>query len=103
MLNTIQSQMPSYGAGYSHWGNLMLRNVYPLYEIAVAGKNAVEKRAELEKYYIPNKIVLGTEKESNVPLLEGKYVKGQTLFYVCVNKACQLPTTDLSEALGQVK
>ena len=103
MLNTIQAQMPTYGSGYSHWGNLMLRNVYPLYEIAIAGKDAEEKRTELEKYYIPNKIVLGTKKESKIPLLEGKYVKGETLFYVCVNKACQLPTSELSEALGQVK
>jgi uncharacterized protein YyaL (SSP411 family) len=103
MLNNIQNQMPGYGAGYSHWGNLMLRNVHPLYEIAITGNEAIEKRGELEKYYIPNKIVLGGENESQIPLLAGKYVKGETMFYVCVNKACQLPTVSLDAALGQIK
>ena len=103
MLNNIENQLSSYGAGYSHWGNLMLRNVYPFYEVAIVGKQAVEKRKAITKYYIPNKVVLGAEKQSALPLLEGKYVKGETLYYVCVNKACQLPTTSLDDALQQIR
>ena len=103
MLNNIQNQISSYGSGYSHWGNLMLRNVYPFYEVAIVGKDAVEKRKAITKYYIPNKVVLGAVSQSSLPLLEGKYVKGQTPYYVCVNKACQLPTTSLDEALQQIR
>ena len=103
MLNNIENQLPSYGSGYSHWGNLMLRNVYPFYEVAIVGKQAVEKRKAITKYYIPNKVVLGAEKQSTLPLLEGKYAKGETLYYVCVNKACQMPTTSLDDALQQIR
>ena len=103
MLHTIQDQISSYGSGYSHWGNLMLRNVYPLYEIALVGPEANEKRIEIEKYYIPNKIVLGSLNKSEIPLLQGKFVEDESLIYVCVNKACQLPTEDLGEALKQIK
>ena len=103
MLNNIKTQIPSYGSGYSHWGNLMLKEVYPLYEIAIVGEEMDEKRNFLEKYYIPNKVVLGALKSSNLNLLENKYVKGETLYYVCVNKACQLPTADLDKALQLIK
>jgi uncharacterized protein YyaL (SSP411 family) len=103
MLHNIQDKMPSYGSGYSHWGNLLLKNVYPFYEIAITGENVVNYRNQLSQYYIPNKIVLGAKTESKIPLLEGKFVDNETLFYVCVNKACQMPTTKLGEALQQIK
>ncbi len=103
MLNNIQNQISSYGSGYSHWGNLFLRNVYPFYEVAITGKNANEKRNQICKYYIPNKVVLGSSMKSTLPLLEGKYVPNETRYYVCVNKSCQLPTEDLNEALQQIK
>ena len=103
MLHNIQNQISSYGSGYSHWGILMLRNVNPFYEIAIVGEQAVDKRKAITKYYIPNKVVLGAENQSVLPLLDGKYVKGETRYYICVNKACQLPTTELDEALQQIR
>jgi len=103
MLNNIKLQMVEYGSGYSNWGNLMLKEIYPLYEIAIVGSNSQEKRIQMEQYYIPNKIVLGSTKRSDLALLDGKYVDGETLYYVCVNKACQLPTSEISEALKQIK
>ena len=103
MLQNIKSQMPSYGSGFSHWGNLMLKNVYPYYEIAIVGSEADKFRQDVARYYIPNKLILGASTKSEIPLLEGKYVADATLYYVCVNKACQLPTDSLSEALQQIK
>lgn len=103
MLNNVKLQMTEYGSGYSNWGILMLKEIYPLYEIAVVGESAQIRRAKIEQYYIPNKIVLGSTKRSELALLDGKYVDGETLYYVCVNKACQLPTSDLGAALKQIK
>lgn len=103
MLNNVQEQMTSYGSGYSHWGNLMLKQVYPLYEVAVVGNDALQKRSMLEDTYIPNKLVLGSLEISKIPLLEGKYIAEETLYYVCVNKACQIPTSNVEEALKQMK
>ncbi len=103
MLNNIQGQMASYGSGYSHWGNLMLKQVYPLYEVAIVGPQALEKRKALERTYIPNKLVLGSRGDSEIPLLQGKYMARETFYYVCVNKACQMPTMDVEEAFKQIK
>ena len=103
MLKNIEGQIPQYIAGYSNWAILMLQHVKPFYEIAITGKKSHEKRTEINSKYIPNKILMGSLKESNLPLLEMKYVNGKTMIYVCYNKACQKPTENVEEALQQLK
>ena len=73
------------------------------YEIVVVGKNANEKVKELNRTYLPNKLVAGGISESNSPLLERRYVEGETLIYVCVNNTCKLPVTEISTALESIK
>ncbi len=103
-LNNIKENMPSYGAGYSNWGNLMLNKIVPFYEVAVVGLKAQEKAQELhQEEYHPNKIFIGSNKESNLDLLENKYQAGKTIIYVCLDKSCQLPTTDIQKAKTLLK
>ena len=103
MLKNIKGQIPNYIAGYSNWGILMLNEVKPFYEIAIVGKKAHKKRKEINQKYIPNKLIIGSLSESNLPLLELKLVNGKTMIYVCYNKACQNPVEEVSEALEQIK
>ena len=103
MLNNVKNELVSYGAGYSNWGMLMMNMVAPFYEIAIVGKDVDEKRRELSKHYLPNKIFAGSTHESKLPLLDNKYVEGKTLIYVCENKTCQRPVSDVNEALQQIK
>jgi uncharacterized protein YyaL (SSP411 family) len=81
----------------------MLKNVYPYYEVAIVGKDCENQRSMFEKVYHPNKLVLGSNKTSDLPLLHGKFVPDVTLFYVCVNRACQMPTESIEEAVSQIK
>jgi len=103
MLKNIEAQIPQYITGYSNWGILMLQNVKPFYEIAIAGKDAHQKRQELNKKYIPNKLIVGSIKESTLPLLEMKQTNGNTMIYVCYNKACQKPVEEVKDAFIQIK
>jgi len=103
MLNNIQPHMSDYGSGYSNWGQLYLNKVFPYYEIAIVGQNCIEKAAELNKIYVANTLLIGSKKPSMLPLLENKHVEGDTYIYVCVNKSCQLPVTEVSEAVKQLK
>ncbi len=103
MLKNIEAEIPNYVGGYSNWGILMLQQVKPFYEIAISGKQAQEKRVELNQKYIPNKLIIGSIKESKLPLLEMKQVNGKTMIYVCYNKACQKPVEEVNEALMQLK
>lgn len=103
MLNNVKEMMPQYGSAYSNWGILLLNQVVPFYEVAIVGSNSLEKAKSFNQEYHPNKLLIGSSKESDLALLEGKYVEGSTTIYVCVNKACQLPTTNVDAALKLVQ
>lgn len=100
MLRNIKPHIKSYGSSYSNWANLMLNEVFGVYEIAITGEKAEEKRREIEKYYIPNKILLGGTSGS-LPLLLDK-LGFETKVYVCKNRTCQMPVTEVSEAIKQI-
>ena len=62
----------------------------------------MSKRQELDQYYLPDVILLGGKTEGTLELLENKLVAGQTTIYVCRNKVCKLPATDISNAIRQI-
>ncbi len=100
MLQNNFPQVKTYASGYSNWAILLLNNVFGLNEIAITGPDAEQKRQELEKTFIPNKILLGGS-AGTLPLLQDKWV-GETKIFVCKNRTCQLPVTEVAEALKQI-
>lgn len=102
MLNNIVPSMHTYGPSYSNWGMLLLHHTLPFYEVAITGKEYEERFEELSSYYLPNILKLGAKKESDLPLLEGKFEKG-TFIYVCENKTCQMPVEETKTALKQIQ
>ena len=102
MLNNVSGLMKSYPGGYSNWAMLMLNYSVPFYEIAIIGEDAITLQAEFNKEHISNKLYLGAFNESRLPLLENKFVKGETMIYVCVNRTCKLPVTQVSDAIKQI-
>jgi len=105
MLATMHDQIIQDRAGsfYSNWIQLYMNMVQPPYEIAVVGNNAEAIRAELSSHYLGNSILLGGTKESDLPLLKDKYMEGETMIYVCQNKTCKLPVTEVSKALKLIE
>ena len=103
MLNNVKEEMSSYGSGYANYANLMLKIIHPYYEVVVVGKDAHEKSLEINKEYKPNKLFIGSFGKSKMPLLEGKFVEGQTMIYVCENKVCQMPTNKIIQAINLLK
>lgn len=103
MLLKMQKSLGNYGSTYSNWGIVQLQHVYPFYEVAITGQNAVSYALELQQHYHPNKVVLGAEKESQIPLLKGKLGADELVIYVCVNKSCKLPVKSVKEAEMQLK
>jgi uncharacterized protein YyaL (SSP411 family) len=102
-LNNVAANVGQGPGWYSNWLELMLHHTNSFYEVAIVGKDAEDKRSEMEQHYHPNKILIGGEKEDGLPLLENKLVKGDTRIYVCVDKACQLPVSEVNEALKQLR
>ncbi|SMO49775.1 thioredoxin domain-containing protein [Solitalea koreensis] len=100
MLNNVKDLIKGYASGYSNWALLMLDQVFAPYEVAITGKAAIEKRQELDNYYTPNKVVLGG-KTGTLPLLESKFTS-HTKIYVCVNRTCKMPVTEVGDAAVQM-
>ena len=103
MLNNMTSSIARYGSGYSNWAMLLLNHTYPYFEIVISGKEAKKKRDELNKYYLPNKLLIGSEKESELPLFKSRWEKDLTDIYVCVNKVCKAPVEKVDEAIQQIE
>lgn len=103
MLNNVKPEMQEYPSGYSNWFDLMLNFTNPFYEVAIVGEELNEKLSELNKTYLPNKLIAGSTSENNMPLLQNRYNPNNTLIYVCVNKACKLPVSEVEQAVKFLK
>ena len=88
---------------YSNWAILQAWFTAPLYEVAIMGVDFKNKRQEFDRHYLPNVIFLGGETTGNLVLLENKLIPGQTILYVCRNKSCELPVSEVEEALEQIE
>ena len=80
-----------------------MSNTIPLIDVIIVGENAHAKAMELNKKYVPNKLFVGCFEKSELELLEGKYIEGATMIYVCENKVCQLPTANILKAKELMK
>lgn len=100
MLNNISPEFDLYPDGFSNWLDLMLKLSDSFYEVALVGENALIKASEINKNFKPNKLIIGSLTESDLPLLKNRYVNGDTFIYVCVKKACRLPVKTSEEAIG---
>ena len=103
MLNNVKPQMANYPSGYSNWAQLMIAQVFPCYEIAITGPEALRRREEFAPHYIPNRLFFGTTTTSSIALLAEKTMEGSTTIFVCVDKACKMPVTKVDEALKQME
>ena len=103
MLNNMQPEIEDYPSSYSNWLDLMLNFTNNYYEVAIVGDEVLDKIKDLNKTYIPNKLIIGSENDNDLPLLKNRYVAGKTLIYVCVNKACKYPVTQVNEAIKLIQ
>lgn len=99
MLNGIAEHMIAYPSGYSNWAQLMLDLENNHMEVAVAGAESIGLLRELQKHYLPCVTFCAGVAENNLPLLQGRFVKGKTLIYICQNNTCQLPVDTVENAL----
>ena len=99
MLNNVTPQIDLYPNSFSNWLDLMLKISDSFYEVAIVGEDAVSKTIEINKSFKPNKLIIGSLNDSDLPLLKNRYVNNDTFIYVCVKKACKLPVKTSEEAL----
>jgi len=102
MLFKIRNETLRQGAYYANWALLLGKMVYPSYEVAIIGKDAVPVSLEMQKKYLPDVVFAGGISE-NLPLLQNRLVETKTGIYVCQNKTCHSPVYTAKEACELIK
>lgn len=100
----LQNIMPSveYPSAFSNWMDLALNYSEENKELAVCGNLALEYCSKINSSYLPNVVLAGAEKISNLPFLKDRFVADQNLFYLCQNKTCSAPSPDFQEIVGNL-
>ena len=103
MVNQVGKMMAQEISYLSQWASVATFIVKPIPEIVIFGDNYQELTTALNALHIPRKVVAASAIESDLPLLQYKTeIKGKTAIYVCYNKTCKFPVTDLDKALTQI-
>lgn len=100
----LQNILPSisYPSAYSNWLDLALNYSEQNKELAICGETTLEYCSKINGLYLPNVILAGTEKVSNLPFVKDRFVAEQTLFYLCQNKTCQAPSNDFQKIISDL-
>ena len=103
MLMTMQGNFEKNAQSHANWLHMALYLNLNFYEVAIVGKNYKEMAQGINTNYLPNSIIAGTEKESEIPLLQNRFKENTTLIYVCIHGACKLPLTQAEEVVRQIR
>jgi uncharacterized protein YyaL (SSP411 family) len=98
MLAAMLDTLNKYPLSFQRWSTALLNENYPMHEIAIVGDNAIEKALEIQRGFLPNKVIAASRQpDDSQPLLAGKPGTEDALIYVCRNFACQRPVSTLEE------
>ena len=85
---------------FANWGMVYNFMVEEPYEVTIVGTDYEKLRSQLASNFLPNVVLFGGNTEGTLGSMEGKYIEGETLIYVCKNKICKMPTNQVNEALA---
>jgi hypothetical protein len=92
---------PSY---MSNWGIVLTEIKNVLAEVAFTGAKYLSLKNDFKKEFHPFALVMGTGEVSSLPLLSDKLTQAdKSMIYVCYDKTCKLPVTQVADAISQLK
>ena len=102
-MKMLQQIIPNidYPSGYSNWLNVFMNYSKQNKELGVCGEKALEYTTKINQHYFPNIVIAGTKSATSLPFLKDRFVENKTLFYVCQNQTCLLPTPNFEEVLAR--
>jgi uncharacterized protein YyaL (SSP411 family) len=102
-MKMLQQIIPNidYPSGYSNWLNVLMNYSEQNKELGVCGEKALEYTTKINQHYFPNIVIAGTKSTTSLPFLKDRFVENETLFYVCQNQTCLLPTNNFEEVLAR--
>jgi len=100
MFKNVQANFQKNAYSHANWMHLALYQNLDFHEIAIVGDDFKVKAKEIILNYLPNAIIAGASHEGKLSLLQNRYVKGNTLIYVCLKGTCKLPVKEIAKALN---
>ena len=98
-VSPLISKDPAY---LSQWGTAYSMSNFTRAEVVIGGAKAETYRKKIAAHFHPHKIIIGSAKQSTLPLLENRVDPNDTRIYICYRQTCQLPTSDPEEAIKQL-
>ncbi|GAB4345596.1 MAG: thioredoxin domain-containing protein [Flammeovirgaceae bacterium] len=103
MLARVSSMLEVEVQYLSNWACLYADMLKELTEVVIVGENSTDFARKIQKYYMPNVLVLAAKTENSLPLFQNRTaIHGKTTIYVCKNKSCQLPVFSVEDALNLI-
>lgn len=101
----IQNIIPNidYPSAFSNWLNVYLNYAQENKELVISGPNSMDFCNEIHRNYYPNIVVVGSKNASALPIFKNRFVEHETTFYLCQNKACELPTTEFEKIKTKIQ
>ena len=103
MMHLMREQVSKFPSAYANWANLFFTHAFPFHTLVITGEKAHERLKKLWKTYHPDVFYCGSEQEEALPVLQNRYVEGETMMYLCTGKECRLPTSSVADILGQLE
>ena len=103
MLQNVHDQWQQNPYFFSNWGCLATHLVDSFYEVAITGKDALQKRLGLAEHFNPHQVTAGSlDGETTLPLLENRWKPDETRIFICEDTHCKQPVETVAEALAQL-
>jgi len=105
MMQSLAQAIINYPASFGVWATCMQQVIRGINEIAITGHAAIDLLTEVNRLFIPNKIIqiAGTHSEE-YPLLKGKLIRAnKNLIYLCRDYSCQKPVKTVEELVLLLK
>ncbi len=103
MMHNMYNHIFQYHTYSANWLMLMLRIVYPQFEVSITGKNPEKELKKFISSFMPDVIISGTRSKSDLPLLINRAAKDKTQFFVCYKKTCLQPVETAQEAWQSIQ
>jgi uncharacterized protein YyaL (SSP411 family) len=103
MILTVQPKMARLTSSYTNWMQALAWLQYGFKQIIICGEDALAGKLKLQQQYIPNSFVIALLKPTTtIPLLADKKVLASTTFYICTDKTCSLPQTNINTVIDML-
>ena len=91
-----------YPSAFSNWLIAALHFSDYQKELAICSKDSLVHSKDINRNYLPSILLSGSEKKSDLPFLQNRYIEDETLFYLCQNKMCLAPKNNISSVYEEL-